>query len=159
MKNYSRITGIIMLVIGVILLIWPGSTLISFCRLLGWCLVIGGALEIILGIAGTKSMPDTTGGVIAAIVGVVFIARPGLIITFLPFVVGLVVAVVGAAYLVRALLRREQGPRAVMTVAGGVIALIVGIILMVNPFSAVKLLMIVLGILLIYFGILRIGLS
>lgn len=159
MKNYSRITGILMLVVGVILLIWPGSTLISFCRLLGWCLVIGGALEVILGITGAKSVPNTAGGVIAAVVGVVFIARPGLIITFLPFVVGLAVAAVGAAYLVQALLRREQGPRAVMAIAGGVVALIVGVFLMINPFSAVKLLMIVLGILLIYFGILRIGLS
>ena len=159
MKNYSKITGIIMVVIGVILLIWPGSTLLAFCRLLGWCLVIGGALEIILGITGTKSVPNTAGGVVAAICGVVFIARPGLIISFLPFVVGLCVAILGAAFLIQTLIRRDEGPHAVMTIAGGIVALLIGIILMVNPFSAVRLLMIVLGILLIYFGILRIGLS
>ena len=156
-KNHDRLTGIIMLVIGIILLVWPGSTLMAFCRLMGWCLLLGGALEIIAGIAGSKVFANAAGGAVAAVVGVIFIARPNFIIGFLPFAVGLITALGGVAFLVRALVQHYQGPTAVLNIAGSVVAIIVGVILMVNAYTAVKLLMIVLGVFLVYFGIIRIG--
>ena len=158
-NNKGKVTGILMLVIGIILLIWPGTTLIAFCRLLGWCLVIAGAIEIIMGLIGSRDAAEAAGGAVTALIGIVFIARPGLVISFLPVLVGVCIAVVGALYLIRALLRRESGPGAVFAIAGGAAALIVGLILAFHPFSAVRLMMIVLGILLVYFGILRIGRS
>lgn len=159
LENKGKLNGILMLAVGIILLVWPISSLTAFCRLLGVCLIISGAVEVLLGISGSRDILYTAGGAIALIIGLIFVMRPWFIISFLPKLVGLVVAIVGALFLIRTLIRRESGPRALFYIAGGAVAVIVGLILMFNWYSSVKLLMIVLGILLVYFGILRIGRS
>ena len=159
LDNKEKLSGILMLAVGIILLVWPTSSLLSFCRLLGICLIICGAVEILMGLLGNGDLFDTVGGAIALVAGLVFVMRPWLIISIFPVLVGLVIAVLGALFLLNTLIRREQGPRAAMYIAGGAVAVIVGLILVFNWHSTVKLLMIVLGILLVYFGILRIGRS
>ena len=159
LENKGKLTGILMLAVGIILLVWPISSLTAFCRLLGVCLIISGAVEILLGLSGDRDLLYTVGGTIALIVGLVFVMRPWFIISFLPVLVGLVVAVGGALFLLYTLIRREQGARALFGIAGGIVAVIIGLILIFNWYSSVKLLMIVLGIMLVYFGILRIGRS
>lgn len=159
MKNQSRLSGILMLIFGIILLIWPGSTLLAFCQLIGWCLIIVGAVEIISSITGNTDVTNAAGGAVALIVGIVFIARPYSVMSILPFLIGLIITIAGVVLLIKVIVRREQGMGAILSIIGGVIAVVVGILFMFNPFSTIKLLMIVLGIILIYFGILRIGTS
>ena len=156
MNNRPRLTGIIILIVGVILLLWPGSTLTALCSLLGWCLIIGGILEIVIGFVGDRYYANMGGGVFSVIIGLVFILRPDFIISFLPFVVGLATALGGVGFLARTLYLKEEGPFAVMTILGAAVAVVAGLILMINAYTAVKLLMIILGVFLIYFGILRI---
>lgn len=159
LDNKGKLTGILMLAIGIILLVWPVSSLTAFCRLLGVCLIISGAVEILLGLSGSRDLFSTVGGGIALVFGLIFVMRPWFIISFLPVLVGIVVAVAGAMFLLNTLVRHEQGPQAILGIAGGAVALIVGLILIFNWYSSVKLLMVVLGIMLVYFGILRIGRS
>lgn len=159
MKNQSRLSGILMLIFGIILLIWPGSTLLAFCQLIGWCLIIVGAVEIISSITGNTDVTNAAGGAVALIVGIVFIARPYSVMSILPFLIGLIITIAGVVLLIKVIVRREQGMGAILSIIGGVIVVVVGILFMFNPFSTIKLLMIVLGIILIYFGILRIGTS
>lgn len=159
LRNNGKITGILMLAVGVVLLVWPGATLYSFCRVLGWCLVIGGAAEIIMGVTGTRSPKNTAGGAVSAIVGIVLISHPGIVIAILPFLIGLAVAAAGAGLLIRVIAGRVFGTLATMQIIGGVITLVLGLILMFHPVTAVKLLMVILGIVLIYYGILVLGRS
>lgn len=156
MNNRPRLTGIIILIVGVVLLLWPGSTLNALCSLLGWCMIISGILEVVIGFIGDRYYANVTGGVFSVIIGLVFILRPDVIISFLPFVVGLATALGGVGFLVKTLYFKEEGPFAVMTIAGSAVAIVAGLILMINAYTAVKLLMIILGVFLIYFGILRI---
>ena len=158
MKN-GKITGIMLLLIGAALVLSPGGTLYSFCRLMGWCLIIAGAVEIVLGLTGTRSPADTSAGAVSAVAGIVFLSHPGLIVSFLPMVIGIVVAGAGAALLIRVLAAKETGVNATMQIIGGVITLVVGLILIFHPISVVKLMMVILGIVLIYYGILVIGRS
>ena len=159
MENKGKLHGILMLAVGIILLVWPTTSLLTFCRLLGACLVISGAVEIILGLAGNADILNTAGGAVSLIVGLLFVMRPWLVISFLPRLVGLCLVIIGALFLLKTLIRREKGTRALFYIAGGAVAVIIGLILMFNWHSTVKLLMVVLGIVLIYFGILRIGRS
>ncbi len=153
----GKTTGILMLVIGVILLLWPGATVLSVCSILGWCLLVGGAVEIILGMTGSRSPAGTAGGAVSAIVGLVFITRPEIVISILPVVIGLALSAAGIGLLVSVIARRSFGTLATMKIIGGTITLVVGLILMFHPLSSVKLLTVILGIVLIYYGILFIG--
>ncbi len=156
-QKSGKATGILMLVIGVILLLWPGATVLSVCSILGWCLLVGGAVEIILGMTGNRSPAGTAGGAVSAIVGLVFITRPEIVISILPVVVGLALSAAGIGLLVSVIARRSFGTLATMKIIGGTITLVVGLILMFHPLTSVKLLTVVLGIVLIYYGILFIG--
>ena len=152
----SRVTGLVLLVIGLILLFAPGGTLGMVCTVIGVCLLLGGAAEIAIGFVGTKTPANIVGGGISIVVGVIFLARPDLIISFLPFMVGVVTAAGGLMLIIRAATAPEKGAAEIVTIIGGAVAVIAGIILMVNAYSAAKLLMIVLGIFLIYAGVMRI---
>lgn len=156
MDNHARLTGIILLVIGVILLIWPGTTLNTLCYLLGACLVGGGILEILIGAIGERFYGNIAGGIVSVLIGIVFMTRPDVIISFLPFMVGLMTSLGGAGFLAQTLITKETGYFAVMSIAGSAVAIVAGIILMVNAYATVKLLMIILGLVLVYFGVLRI---
>lgn len=153
----GKTTGIVMLVIGVILLLWPGATVLSVCSILGWCLLVGGAVEIILGMTGGRSPAGTAGGAVSAIVGLIFITRPEIVISILPVVIGLALSAAGIGLLVSIIARRSFGTLATMKIIGGTITLVVGLILMFHPLTSVKLLTVILGIVLIYYGILFLG--
>ena len=153
----GKTTGIVMLVIGVILLLWPGATVLSVCSILVWCLLVGGAVEIILGMTGGRSPAGTAGGAVSAIVGLIFITRPEIVISILPVVIGLALSAAGIGLLVSIIARRSFGTLATMKIIGGTITLVVGLILMFHPLTSVKLLTVILGIVLIYYGILFLG--
>ncbi len=155
MKN-KKITGIILLLIGAAFVLSPGGTLYSFCRLIGWCLVIAGAVGIIMGLTGAKSPADTISGMTSALVGIVFLSHPSLVVAILPLVIGIAVAGAGAGLLIKTVAAKETGMNATMQAIGGTITLIVGLILIFHPISMVKLLMVALGAVLIYCGILLI---
>lgn len=158
-KENDRAAGIIMLVIGVILLVWPGATLSAFCRFLGCVMLIVGVAEVIMGAMGTRPPANTAGGAIAAVLGVLFIWHPGILLAVLPVIIGIITAVSGIVLLVRVIARHEQGATANARLIGGAVALILGLVLMFHPIAAVKLLMVIVGLILIYYGILRIGRS
>ena len=147
MEKSSRLDGIILLVIGVILLVYPGDTMEVFCRLTGWILVIGGIGEFSIGIIGEKIPRSILIGLIALVAGIIFIVCPEVVISYLPFSVGLVTAAGGFYFICRvAILKNLKSPAGILSLLGGAAALIVGFILMLNAYTAAKLLMVTLGI-------------
>ncbi len=156
MRNRKR-TGVLMLIAGTALVLFPGSTLYSFCRLIGWCLLISGAVSIIAGLRGTKSPMDTASGAVCAVAGVVFLSHPGVLISILPILAGIAVAGAGAALLIRVLADKKAGVNATMQLIGGGVTLVVGVILICHPISAVKLLMVIVGVVLVYYGIVMVS--
>lgn len=158
MRNRKR-TGVLMLIAGAALVLFPGSTLYSFCRLIGWCLLISGAVSIIAGLRGTKSPMDTASGAVCAVAGVVFLSHPGVLISILPILAGVAVAGAGAALLIRVLADKRAGVNATMQLIGGGVTLAVGVILICHPISAVKLLMVIVGVVLVYYGIVMVSTS
>ena len=149
-QKKEKATGLLMLIMGVVLLLWPGMTVLSVCSFLGWCLVIGGAVEIILGLTGNRSAAGTAGGAVSVIAGIVLAARPGAVVSVLPVLIGL-------ALLVNVIAGRSAGVFSTMQIISGTITLIVGLILLFHPFGSVKFLTALLGIVLIYYGILFLG--
>lgn len=156
-QKKEKATGLLMLIMGAILLLWPGMTVLSVCSFLGWCLVIGGAVEIILGLTGNRSAAGTAGGAVSVIAGIVLAARPGAVVSVLPVLIGLALAAAGIALLVNVIAGHSAGVLSTMQIIGGTITLIVGLILLFHPFGSVKFLTALLGIVLIYYGILFLG--
>ena len=114
-------------------------------------------MEIILGLTGNRSAAGTAGGAVSVIAGIVLAARPGAVVSVLPVLIGLALAAAGIALLVNVIAGRSAGVFSTMQIIGGTITLIVGLILLFHPFGSVKFLTALLGIVLIYYGILFLG--
>ena len=156
MKHHEKLTGIIILIVGIILICWPMDTLNALCTLIGWCLIIGGVVEIILGLVKEKVYGMIVGGAISAVIGIIFIVCQGSIVSVLPIVIGILTAASGIAFLINTLVRKEQGPVAVLTIIGSIIAIVLGLIIIFYADMAVRLVMIIIGAILVYFGIMKI---
>ncbi len=152
-----KLTGILLLIAGAVLVLYPGSTLYSFCRLIGWCLLISGAVSIFAGLRGKRSPADTASGAACVVAGIVFLSHPGMLIAILPVLAGIAVAGAGAALLIRVLMEKRGGVNATMQLIGGGVTLAVGLILICHPISAVKLLMVIVGVVLVYYGIVMVS--
>lgn len=158
LKWNSILTSIILIVIGLILIIAPDTTARTICYIAGGALAVTGAFSLI----GYFSRPDMSGmygsglvtGVIEVLVGIFFVVRSDVIISIIPFIMGVCVTISGIGKLQNALnLKRMHYDSSTMLLALAVINVILGFVLMWNPFTAAKVLFIVIGAGLVYSGV------
>lgn len=87
------ISSILWIVLGAVLLVFPGQSLDLICRIAGILVLIVGAVQIVLGCTGKGTMPgqlSLTTGIIIALVGLFIVLRPDIIVSVLPFVAGMI---------------------------------------------------------------------
>lgn len=161
MKSFTQnhlVTGLILIVFGIVLLIRPGSTLDIVCKIVGAAVLIAGIVGVAEGLAGKRKDPaavaNFAGNVAAVIIGVLLIACSGLIVSILPFVMGILMVIYSAVEIFSAL--KADGGIQTGRLVMSVIELIIGILIMANPFQTVTLLIRVLGIGIIFSGVTQI---
>jgi len=161
MKTFTQnhvVTGLILIIFGIILLIWPGSTLDIVCKIVGVAVLIAGIVGVAEGLAGKRKDPaavrNFAGNVAAVIVGILLIAFSGAIVSVLPFVLGILIVIYSAVEIFGAL--KADGGIQTGRLIMAVIELIIGILIMANPFSTVTLLIRILGIGMIFGGVTQI---
>lgn len=96
--------GLVSLVIGVLLLVWPSETLEVLAILLGIELLLAGAIQI--GLAFGERVDSRTGpvlrGALAGIAGLIVIRHPGGSLTLIALAVGIYLVLAGVLRLVSA---------------------------------------------------------
>lgn len=149
------VTGAVSLILGLVVLFWPGATLDVIAVLFGLYFVISGGIRIISGII----TPFSTGlrvlniivGVLLVIVGIVAIRNPLASLTVLGMVVGIAWIVEG----VMALTEVESGGSRWYAITYGVISLLAGIVVLFLPVSSLAALVVFGGIFLLLLGVVQ----
>lgn len=149
------VSALVCVVLGVVLLIWPGETIDIFCKVLAIGLIIMGVVNI-LNYFMNKSIHPFGGvmGTVVALVGVWIFASPERIVSLVPIVIGVVLCIHGIQDMKLAFETRENGYEkwwTMMIVA--VISLVFGIICISKAFGMVTLALQFIGIGLIYDGL------
>ena len=88
----SVLMSVIGIVIGLVLLLFPGQSLDLICRIIGALILVGGIIELVMGLIGSGTMPGslTIGmGAFIIIVGLFIVVRPDILVSILPFVAGI----------------------------------------------------------------------
>ena len=147
-KMDAILSAILCIVLGVVLIAWPGETINIVCKVLAAGLIILGIVEIFSYITNKGGYMFTGAlGLIVLIVGVWIFLKPGSIVSLIPIVIGVILAVHGV----------QDVKMALESKSGGYdrwwIMLIIAIISIVNAFGMVKLAMQFVGAALIYDGI------
>ena len=85
-KKESMITSIICIVFGVMFCIWPGTILVTLCRIAGLVLLAAGIILLIQGIRIREMLGRSVRllpAIVCVIVGIWILARPGVFISFI----------------------------------------------------------------------------
>lgn len=157
-KANALLSALIYTVLGVVLLVWPELSTNVLCTALGLVLLVSGIsdiLEFVFQRDGSLYYNLQLGlGVILCAVGGWLLLRPTLIAVIIPRIIGVLVCFHGFKDFGDALtLRKNKSPRATAALLLGIITILLGVVLVVNPFSAFTTVVRIIGLVLIYDGV------
>ena len=152
----SLVTSIIMFILGVFLLVRPDFIINIVSTIIGLVILVPGIISLI-DYFKTKYMANLVIGVIAGVLGIVFIFNSKLISSILPFVLGIFFIVNGINRLQYALeLRKSNNKNFVASLVISIVIILSGILFVINPFGGALVITKVMGVFMIIYSILDI---
>lgn len=155
--NYT-ISAVICALLGLVLVIWPGTTSQIICMMLGGVLLAYGILQIVLYLFNRERTIISQGmmvlGIVFAVIGVWILFKPEMIIMAVPVIVGVLIAIHGLHNVTQAIALKKDGyENWWVAFLLGLVTVIFGGVLIYNPFEAVELVVRIIGASLIYDGL------
>ena len=153
MKRETLISLIIMFLAGLFFLIHPGDSLMLAARVFGIALILAGAIGTAaeIGYGANKNDKWLCCYIVEILAGILVLAAPAFVIKAFPFIAGLILLAFGITDIVRAVLvflETVDGWKTILAFA--IVTVVLGIVIMCNPFGTSKLLVRILGLVLIY---------
>ena len=150
------LTGVLSIILGALVLFWPGATLDVVAVLFGLYFLISGAVRVVTGIitplSGGLRVLNILTGVLIFIVGVVAIRNPLASLAVLGMVIGIAWIVEG----IMALTESESGGSRWYAITYGVISIIAGVVVLFLPVGSLAALVVFGGIFLVVLGIVEV---
>lgn len=159
-ERFSRnnvLLSVLMVALGLLLIIWPGKTLEWAAKILGVAFMLGAVIccfswfrdrHIHGGDYTTLAI-----GILCLVAGIVVFAAPHGVITLLPKIVGVAIAVNGVLNLAQALDLRKHGGSWLGPVIMAALTVVAGLFLAFFSFSAMKAAVMVIGGVIVYNGV------
>ncbi len=146
--------GILAIIFGLIALFYPGRSIAVLAHVFGFMLLIAGVIFIVGAIFHTKHNPSWSSwlleGIIDLILGLIIVAFPVFAIGAFMLLIGIWALLMGLWRIYQAFKFKSQ--RGIL-LFGGIISLIFGILVLINPFAGAGAVMMVIGIWAIIFGL------
>ena len=150
--HYNIVMSIVMIVIGLVLVLWPGHVMSTVLNLVGISLLLGGGLSIYTWFQRKNPM-RLAEGIVFGGGGLIILLAPGLLISLIPMIVGVVVILNGALNLAQALdLRRKGYQNWISSLIMAILTLVLGLIIVFNPFSTMEMLVAAIGVVILSNG-------
>lgn len=154
--NYTVSAGLCM-ALGLVLLIWPGTTTRLVCMLLGSVLLAYGGFQTVVCLMNKEKTFFSQGmlifGIVVAVVGLWILLRPEMIIMAVPLIIGVLIIIHGVHNVIQAVeLQKEAYDKWWVALLFGILTVIFGGLLVYNPFEAAEAAIRIIGISLIYDG-------
>ena len=155
MRHNKMISGVILAALGLMFLISPLTSMVTVCRMVGWAAMIGGTLEIAGAVKGTPGFwlqnPYFYIGIFLAVLGIIVVRNPYIILDWTNLIFGVIVVVSSAMSLLHMQQMRKftdttNGFITILSIAG----IVLGALIILNPFGTIKLLSIIIGAVLLY---------
>ncbi|RBP98259.1 hypothetical protein CRD60_03800 [Bifidobacterium aemilianum] len=161
-KNAIRaiygVIGVAAIILGVVLLLWPGVTMTVFAVALGIYFLVSGIIRLVsaiveVGLPGGWRVLDILVGILLAIGGVIMLKNSTLSGLTLTMVITLMVGIGWMMEGVMTLVESWRMPSSGWTVFYAIISLIAGFVVLLNPFASTAVLIIFGGWSLLILGI------
>jgi uncharacterized membrane protein HdeD (DUF308 family) len=135
------IRGIVALLFGFAAIFWPGLTLLTLIYLLSVFLLVSGLVDIVVGIAsvgkGSRWFLTLLLGLVQLGFGVYLVRHLAVTIATFILIAGFVLIFRGVLEIISALLERVTASERTMSVIGGFIAALAGVIILMQPAATI----------------------
>ena len=158
LKTNVLISSLLCVLLGLVLVFWPGLSIQIVCTAVGAVLMISGVVRIVSYVpARDGSMyfqVNLIFGIIFAVVGVWIVIKPAKVLAIIPIIVGIVIALHGLHNLQQAMdLCQSKYDKWWIALLLGILTIGFGILLICRPFAAIDTVVMLIGIFLIYDGL------
>ena len=140
------VSSLILIVLGIILMVWPGAAMDIACMVIGCGLIIAGIICLIVFFVKRKksgegkfskdSVITIMKSVVIIVVGIVLIAKMKTVVSILPFIIGLLIIANSVVNVIQALLNRKQNDKWLVSLIVGLVTTIIGLLMVIDPFGA-----------------------
>ncbi|WP_270913770.1 HdeD family acid-resistance protein [Allofournierella sp. CML151] len=165
MKNFRKtfsISSVAFILVGLALLLWPDVSLRLVCGLFGLVILLKGVSSIYsflkAEVRGFFSYFGWLFGAIAVALGIFLLIRPQTVVSVLPILVGLFVILDGVMRVQSAFELRAAGyDRWWSLLLLALVSVVLGAVMLWNPFGTVELLVMAIGVILMVEGVLNLA--
>lgn len=155
MKKYDITSSIVLLVLGILLLLVPGGIVTTVIRLFGVIILIIGITSVLNEIKIKKQSTDFVNGILISVLGLVFISSPHTIASIIPFILGVWI-VIKSVFKLQFSYSVKRTINDVKPIVINIIELILGLVLIFNPFKGAEALIRIIGGFMAVYGLLDI---
>ena len=157
-KTWAIVISAVTMVLGLVMICWPGVSAVAVCYLMGAVCIAAGIYEIIryfdLGLIGVLFRYDLFLGIMSVLAGVLLILHPNGALVILPVILGFYIILASVFSIQISTEARHFGfsgwwASLVMGIAGAVL----GVLMILDPFSGAAALMVFTGVSLLVTGI------
>lgn len=155
--NYT-LSAVICVIIGAVLIIWPGTSTQIVCMVFGGVLVAYGVIQIALYLFARERTLYLQGmlmlGIVFGVLGAWIFIKPEIITVTVPVIMGIIIVVHGIHNTAQAIeLKKMKYEKWWVALLAGLFTIVLGAVLIYNPFSVVNTVVRVIGIFLVYDGL------
>lgn len=157
MKWSMLLSAALYMVLGLVLVIFPATTAHTICYMIAGIAIVVGLVNLVVyftrNITRNYYRNDFVMGLLMVVLGIFVIYKADLVIALVPFIIGLCIVVSGLFKLQGALDVQRMGGNSVLILALAVVNVVVGILMVLNPFESAILLQRLLGVGLLFSGL------
>lgn len=157
-KTNVVISSILCVILGLVLVFWPGLSIRIVCTAVGVVLIVTGITRMIDYFAvrdgSMYSQINLIFGIVLVVVGVWISVKPDKVLAIIPIIVGIVIVIHGLQNIKQAMeLWRDKYAKWWVACILGVLTVGFGVLLICRPFTAIDTVVMLIGFFLIYDGI------
>lgn len=161
------VRGILAIIFGVAAIFWPGLTLVTLVYLFSAFILVNGIMDLIFGvdrlISGAQAVWTRILMLLVAVlqigVGVYLLRHPGVSFATLILLIGFTFIVRGVFEIVSGLFEKASSSYKVLTILGGILAFVAGIVVLFQPVTSGVVFVWILGVYALITGPLMIALA
>ena len=156
-RIWAIVLSCCVLALGLVMIIWPEISALAVCYIMGvLCVVVGIGLLIRyfnIGLAGIFFRFDLIMGICSILLGILLFVQPAGALVFLPIALGVYIITSSIFCIQLSTEFRRMGGSWALSLVYGIAGIILGVLLILNPFAGATALMIYAGISLVVISI------
>ncbi len=150
-RNHMIIASLLLLLIGVAFIVWPDEAARVMARAIAIVIIGFSVFELVLFFLGKSKghvdVPAIVTGVLLMALGVYLLVKPDSLLNFFNIIFGVVILIIGVDHVFQSIfIIRHIRSLWWISFLVGLLAIGMGVLTLVNPFSAIRTAMVIIGI-------------